>query len=163
MPEKKADVFDLDGIRSLVELMKENNVSEIDLEQDGRRLKLTRGSVAPAVVSVPASAPVVPSTPVVATETQAAPAEPKADDSAFIKTINSPMVGTFYASPSPDKPPFVSVGDVVSPEKTVCIIEAMKVFNDVQAEISGKIVEILVKNGEAVEYGKPLFKVDSRG
>ncbi|MBP5621845.1 MAG: acetyl-CoA carboxylase biotin carboxyl carrier protein [Thermoguttaceae bacterium] len=162
MSENSADVFDLDRIRSLVELMKENGVSEIDLEDNGQRVKLTRGvASAPAAAPVVASAPVETVAPVV--ETTAAPAKPEQDDSKFTKTINSPMVGTFYASPRTDKPPFVKVGDVVAPDKTVCIIEAMKVFNEVQAETSGKIVAVLVKNGDMVEYGTPLFKVDVRG
>lgn len=162
MSENSADVFDLDRIRSLVELMKENGVSEIDLEDNGQRVKLTRGvAAASAPAPVVASAPVETVAP--AAPAPAAPAEPEPDDSKFIKTIASPMVGTFYASPRTDKPPFVKVGDVVSPEKTVCIIEAMKVFNEVQAETSGKIVATLVKNGDMVEYGTPLFKVDVRG
>lgn len=164
MAEKKADVFDLEGIRRLLELMNENNVSELHLEREGSCLKLSRGGVAvvqAAPVAVQAApAPVAAQAPAA----QAAPAQaPQADDSAFMKTIVSPMVGTFYASPKPEKPAFVKVGDAVSPDKTVCIIEAMKTFNDVKAEISGKIVEILVKNGEPVEFGKPLFKVDVRG
>ena len=73
------------------------------------------------------------------------------------------MVGTFYTAPSPDKPPFVKVGDVITPETTVCIIEAMKVYNEIQGEISGKVVAVLVKNGEAVDFGMPLFKIDTRG
>lgn len=161
MSEKKVDVFDLDGIRRLLELMKENNVSELDLEEEGRRLKLSRASGAVQAVPVPAQ-PVV-SAPAAPQPAEAEKAEPAADDPKFVKTIASPMVGTFYASSSPDKAPFVKVGDVVSPEKTVCIIEAMKVFNDVQAEISGKIVAVLAKNGDPVEYGAPLFKVDVRG
>lgn len=161
MSEKKADVFDLDGIRNLLELMKENDVSELDLEQDGRRLKLNRatGVVVQAAAPIALPTPVAPApqpTPVA----QQAPVAPV--DSASIKTIASPMVGTFYASSGPDKPPFVKVGDVVSPDKTVCIIEAMKTFNDVKAELSGKIVEILAQNGQAVEYGAPLFKVDTK-
>lgn len=156
-------VFNLDGIRQLVELMKENNVSELDLEQGRSRLKLRRGAIAdvPAVACVPAPV-AVPSAPVaVAAPESAAPSA--ADDSAFVKTIDSPMVGTFYAAPSPSAAPFVAVGDVVGPEKTVCIVEAMKVFNEIQAETSGKIVAVLVKSGDAVEYGTPLFKIDVRG
>ncbi|MBP3529856.1 MAG: acetyl-CoA carboxylase biotin carboxyl carrier protein, partial [Thermoguttaceae bacterium] len=103
-----------------------------------------------------------PSAPVAAAPS--APQAPAEDaDAKFIKTIDSPMVGTFYASPSPKAAPFVQVGDVVGPEKTVCILEAMKVFNEIQAEISGKIVAVLVKNGDPVEFGAPLFKVDVRG
>ena len=77
--------------------------------------------------------------------------------------IKSPMVGTFYAAPNPESPAYVKVGDHVGPETTVCIVEAMKVFNQIPAEVSGKIVAVLVENGEPVEFGQPLFKVDTRG
>lgn len=157
-------VFTLEGVRFLVELMKENNVSELDWEQGDARLKLRRGALAPVVDATPAVVPVAapaPSAPVAASNAPQAPAEDA--DAKFLKTIDSPMVGTFYASPSPDAAPFVKVGDVVGPEKTVCIVEAMKVFNEIQAEISGKIVAVLVKNGDPVEFGAPLFKVDVRG
>lgn len=160
MSDKKDDVFGIDGIRLLVELMKENDVSELDVEQCGSRLSLRRstpGQVVSAerpVAAIPA--PVVePAVPV------ATPPQPEQEPD-YIKTITSPMVGVFYASSSPEAAPFVQVGDVVNPKKTVCIIEAMKVFNDIPAEISGKIVAILVKNGDPVEYGAPLFKVDAR-
>ena len=145
--------------------MKENNVSELDLEQNGSRLSLRRATTETReVVSVAPVAPVA--------KTSAAPAptapekaEPRAKaqpESDSYKTINSPMVGTFYAAPSPEAPPFVKPGDVVSPEKTVCIIEAMKIFNDIPADISGTIVETLVKSGDPVEFGTPLFKIDAR-
>ncbi len=84
----------------------------------------------------------------------------KAD--AQLAVIKSPMVGTFFPAPSPDAPPFVKVGDHVGPDTTVCIIEAMKVFNEIPAEISGQIVAVLVENGEPVEFGQPLFKIDPR-
>ena len=86
-------------------------------------------------------------------------AEPKAGGIAVIK---SPMVGTFYAAPDPDSPPFVKVGDHVGPETTVCIVEAMKVFNQIPAEIAGRIIAVLAENGSPVEFGQPLFKVDTR-
>ncbi len=159
-------VFTLEGVRFLVELMKENNVSELDWEQGDARLKLRRGAIAPVVDAIPAVVPVAAPAPSAAPAV-AAPSVSKAfaedADAKFIKTIDSPMVGTFYASPSPKAAPFVQVGDVVGPEKTVCILEAMKVFNEIQAEISGKIVAVLVKNGDPVEFGAPLFKVDVRG
>lgn len=162
---QKDGVFNLEGVRFLVELMKENNVSELDWEQGRARLKLRRGAVAPVVDAISPAVPVaasVPQAPVAAVPS--APQTPAADaDAKFLKTIDSPMVGTFYASPSPNAAPFVKVGDVVGPEKTVCILEAMKVFNEIQAEISGKIVAVLVKNGDPVEFGAPLFKVDVRG
>lgn len=162
---QKDGVFNLEGVRFLVELMKENNVSELDWEQGRARLKLRRGAIAPVVDAISPVVPVAasaPQAPVAAVPS--APQAPAADaDAKFLKTIDSPMVGTFYASPSPNAAPFVKVGDVVGPEKTVCILEAMKVFNEIQAEISGKIVAVLVKNGDPVEFGAPLFKVDVRG
>jgi acetyl-CoA carboxylase biotin carboxyl carrier protein len=160
----KDGVFNLEGVRFLVELMKENNVSELEWEQGDARLKLRRGAIAPVVDAIPTVVPVAApaqSAPVAAPSAPQAPAEDA--DAKFLKTIDSPMVGTFYASPSPNAAPFVKVGDVVGPEKTVCILEAMKVFNEIQAEISGKIVAVLVKNGDPVEFGAPLFKVDVRG
>ena len=89
------------------------------------------------------------------------PPPAKAEDE-HIAVIKSPMVGTFYTAPNPDSPAYVKVGDHVGPETTVCIVEAMKVFNEIPAEVSGKIVTVLVENGEPVEFGQPLFKVDTR-
>ncbi len=162
MADKKDEVFDLKGIRLLVELMKENNVSELDLEQGGSRLSLRRtlpgaASAAPVVVAQPVPAQPVPPAPAAAP----APATP-AKEPDYIKTIVSPIVGVFYASPNPEAEPFVKVGDTIAPGKTICLIEAMKVFNNIPAEISGKIAEVLVKNGDPLEYGTPLFKVDVR-
>lgn len=153
----KEDVFSVERIRSLIDLMKEYDLSEVDLKQDEQQIRLVRGakqvvSAAPAIV---AAAP----TPVAAA---AAPAGPVADGP-HIKIIKSPMVGTFYARPNPKSDDFVKVGSAVSADTVVCIIEAMKVFNDIPAEVSGKIVEILVKNEEAVDFERPLFKVDTRG
>lgn len=160
------DVFDIEKLRQLMELMKVNDVSEVDLRQDYVRIQLRRSvenAGTPATPSSIAAAPVsVISSSVSPTIVSNSPVESASDD-AFVKTINSPMVGTFYASANPDSPAYVKVGDSISPDKTVCIVEAMKVFNEIQAEMSGKIVAILVKNGDAVEFGKPLFKVDTRG
>lgn len=163
MADKKDDVFDLKGIRLLVELMKENNVSELDLEQGGSRLSLRRAlpGAAPVVVTQPVAAQPVPTAPVAAPAAPVAPAAP-AKEPDYIKTITSPIVGVFYASPNPESDPFVKVGDSIAPGKVICLIEAMKVFNDIRAEFSGKITEVLVKNGDPLEYGTPLFKVDVR-
>ena len=162
MSDNKADVFDLAGIKILVELMKDNDVSELDLEQGESRLKLRRGVGAQTTQDAPVQA-ISSVAPVVQAAPSPVPQQAPKVNVEGLKTIVSPMVGTFYASPSPNAPAFVKVGDSVSPEKTVCIIEAMKVFNDIQAEVSGKIVEILAKSGDQVEYGAPLFKVDPRG
>lgn len=153
------DVFNVRRIRRLVKLMKENELTEIDLQQGELRIELKRGgssTAAPAIPQyIPAAAPQPPTT---APSPVAAPV-----DESHIVYVKSPMVGTFYSSPDPESSAFVKVGDQVHPERTVCIVEAMKVFNEIQAEVSGKIVAVLVANGESVEFGKPLFKVDTRG
>lgn len=155
---ERFDVFEIGWIEKLVNLMKGNGLTEIDLAQGKCRIQLRRGSLGePAVAAAPAAAPVIPSTP--APLPAAAPA---AENDPFIKEITAPMVGTFFSSPSPGKPAFVSVGDIIGPEKTVCILEAMKVFNEIQAELSGRVVAVLAKDGDAIEFGKPLFKIDTR-
>ncbi len=161
MPDPKKtneDIFDLDRIRRLVELMKEHDLGEVDLQQDEQRIRLTRTSQ-----QVQMAMPVAAHAPAAATPVAAAqPAAPAADGE-HIAIIKSPMVGTFYTKPNPNSKPFVEVGSVVQAETPVCMIEAMKVFNEIPAEIRGKIVAVLVQNEEAVDFGKPLFKVDTRG
>ncbi len=157
--DKKTEVFDVDKIRQLVELMRENDISELSLQNGEDRIKLERKREAAAVIpaAVVPAAPV----PVKAPEIEAASAKPAAEPSSMT-TINSTLVGTFYTAAKPGAEPYVKVGDYVSPDQTVCIIEAMKVFNQIQSEISGKIVAVLVKNGDMVEYGTPLYKVDTQ-
>jgi acetyl-CoA carboxylase biotin carboxyl carrier protein len=152
------DVFDVKKIRRLVQLMEEHGLTEVDLEQGEQRMRLRRHSevntapaAPPAAVSAPAAA---------APAAQPAPATASAD-AANIVAIKSPMVGTFYAAQNPESPAFVKVGDHVGKDTPVCIVEAMKVFNEIPAGTSGKIVAVLVENGEPVEYGQPLFKVDT--
>ena len=155
------EVFEVDRIRQLVELMEEHGLSEIDLRRQEQRIRLRRGqgeSDAPQEVFVPATPAAAPA-PVAASTDSSQAASPT--DGENIRVIISPMVGTFYCRANPDAPPFVNVGDPVSAETTVCIIEAMKVFNEIPAEISGTIVAILVEDEEPVEFGKPLFKVDT--
>jgi acetyl-CoA carboxylase biotin carboxyl carrier protein len=148
----QGDIFDVKRIRRLVELMNEHELAEIDLRQADQRIRLRKGGE-----------------PLITTGAPAAPA-PRAAEAAAppavfdenLAVIKSPMVGTFYASGTQDGPPFVKVGDHVGPTSTVCVIEAMKVFNEIPAEVSGQVVAVLVENGEAVEFGQPLFKIDSR-
>lgn len=153
------EVFDVRRIRRLVELMKEHDLSEIDLREGETRIRLRRGPddvvamVPQRTVAAPVAAPAAAARPA----SESAPAAASEEKLAVIK---SPMVGTFYISANPESPPFVKVGDHVGAESTVCIIEAMKVFNEIPAEVSGKIVARLVENGEPVEFGQPLFKVD---
>ena len=157
------DIFDPQKIRHLVELMKEYDLGEIDLRQGDTRVQIRRGAE-PAMIGVARPGGVPPPLP-------AAPAEPaKADPAAAAESvkeeqlalIRSPMVGTFYSAPDPESSPFVEVGDYVGPQTAVCVVEAMKVFNEIPAEVSGRIVAVLVENGDPVEYGQPMFKVDRR-
>lgn len=159
-PTPNQDIFDVRRIRRLVELMKEHDLSEIDIRDGVTRIKLRRGSDPVVTVAGPpaAAAP--------AAAFAAAPpseVELRRTDDAHVAVIKSPIVGTFYAAPNPESPPFVKVGDHVGPETNVCIVEAMKVFNQIPAEVSGKIMAVLVENGQPVEFGQPLFKVDTRG
>lgn len=152
------DIFDVRKIRRLVELMKEHDLSEVDLRQGDTRVQLRRGGP-PVVERAAAPAAVDPVSPAgQAAHTEAA----EEKEAEHIAVIKSPMVGTFYAAPDPESSPYVKVGDHVGPETTVCIVEAMKVFNQIPAEVSGKIVLVLTENGEPVEFGQPLFKVDTR-
>lgn len=166
------DVFDVERIRRLVRLMEEHDLSEVDLRQQGERIKLRRGSE--MVYGVPATQGFSP----VAQAPQAAASAPGSAsaggggaasaggggvvDGPGIVTIKSPMVGTFYGRPNPDSEAFVKVGSRVSPETTVCIIEAMKTFTDIPAEVSGTVVAVLIENEQPVEFGKPLFKIDTK-
>jgi acetyl-CoA carboxylase biotin carboxyl carrier protein len=152
-----SDTFDLKRVKQLVELMKVNDLTDLEIKQGESQITLRRGSHTPMVSGADKAMPMHSAPPAVLPPVVAAPATP--DESANTTVIKSPMVGTFYAASSPDAPPFAKVGDTVSPEKTVCLIEAMKVYNEIQAECSGKIVAVLVKNGEMVEFGKPLFRV----
>ncbi len=142
------DVFDMRKVRKLIALMKEHDLTEIDLKQADSAVRIKRGG---EVVSY--SAPVPP--PAAAADVGG----PSAEDARMV-LVKSPMVGTFYQASSPENPPFVKVGDRIGPEKTVCIVEAMKVFNEIPAGVSGQVVAILVENGAPVEFGQPLIKVD---
>jgi len=152
---KSSNVFDMERLLQYVEFMKENDLTEIDLEQDGQKVRLSRGGVAQPIAAAPSPIAAAPD----------APADDASADgeSEHIVTIDSPMVGTFYGSANPDSPAFIKVGDSVGKDTTVCIVEAMKVFNEIPAEISGKIVAVLVNDQDPVDCGKPMFKVDTRG
>ena len=139
--------FDVQTIKSLVALMSRHDLSEIDLREGELRIRLRRGAHGPA--PAPAPAAVVPAD------------RPEADrPGKTLHLIKSPTTGTFYARPKPDAQPYVRVGTRVTPTTVVCQIEAMKIFNEIQAECSGVITEILVENQQPVEYDQPLFRVD---
>ena len=147
--------MDLKEIKELIALMKKNELSVFKMEKEGFKITLKKGSdFEPVFTPVTTAAPVA--------HVSAAPAAPAADkpaEAGNFKEINSPMVGTFYASPAPDAAPFAAVGQTVTAESVVCIIEAMKVMNEIKAEISGTIVEVLAENGKPVQFGQPLFRV----
>lgn len=151
---KPKDVFDVERIRQIISLMEQHDLSEIDLQEGDEKIRLKRGSSAPVYASLP---PQMAAPPV-----SAAPAKGEAGggaDTSGTITINAPMVGTFYCKANPDSPPFVKVGDRVNEDTIVCIVEAMKVFNEIPAECRGKVVEILVNDQESVDFGKPMFRV----
>ena len=156
--KRPADVFDLKRLKDLINLMNEYDLREVDLRQDKQQIRLSRGTEMVAPVGVPPAPAVAPPP---APTSDAAGAPPTEDSSGNVVTIYSPMVGTFYSKPNPDAEPFVKVGDHVGPETVVCIIEAMKVFNEIPAEMTGRVVAVLVDNEESVEFGKALFKIDT--
>jgi len=157
--------LDLNKIKQVVDLMKKSDLSEFEIQDQEFKLRIKRdvagrAPAAPAaLVATPAAAPVAaPAAAPAPVAAAPAPAAPAAADP-NVKVITSPMVGTFYATPSPDNPPFVTVGSPIKADSVVCIIEAMKVMNEIQAELSGTVVECLVANGTSVEFGQPLFRV----
>ena len=161
-------------IQDLIKFVAKSGVSEVEIEQkdfkltikaedksakEERQIIVQAAAPAPAQIAAPAPAQAAPAAPDPATPAAPATPEVASDDSKYV-TIKSPMIGTFYRSPGPDKDAFVSVGDTISNGSTVCIIEAMKLFNEIEAEVSGKIVKVLVDDATPVEYDQPLFLVD---
>jgi acetyl-CoA carboxylase biotin carboxyl carrier protein len=147
---------DIKEIKTIIDLMKKNDLSVFEIEKEGFRLKLQRGS-SNLAAATPLPVAVPPKTATTAPE--AAPASPKPIESVPLREIVSPMVGTFYRAASPEASPFVDVGKNVTEETVVCIIEAMKVMNEIKAETSGVIAEIVAENGKPVQFGQVLFKV----
>ena len=161
-------MFKIQEIREIIKLVDASTIDEFVYEADGSKVKLKKNGGAVEVVapkSVAAPAPVVEqkaapvaAAPAASPVKEEAPAAVVANE-ADLHKITSPMVGTFYQAPNPDSPVYVKVGDKVGEESIVCIVEAMKLFNEIEAEIKGEIVEVLVKDGQLVEFGQPLFLV----
>lgn len=151
--------MDLRKLKKLIDLVEESGIAEIEVTEGEEKVRITRAVAAPSVQTVYAAAPAAAPAPVAAAATPAAaPAAPAARDLSAAQ--KSPMVGTFYRAPSPSAPAFVEVGQSVKEGDTLCIIEAMKLMNEIEAEKSGVIKEILVENGTPVEYGEPLFIIE---
>ena len=155
--------MDLKDIKAIIDLMRKNNLSEFEMERQDFKIKLKRAAgVAPAVEE-PGYYPVAPAAP--APLPMSAPSAPAAAATAAAAAgppsleIESPMIGTFYRAPSPESQPYVEVGSEVNPETIVCLIEAMKVMNEIKAEMKGVVTHILVENAKPVEFGQPLFRI----
>jgi acetyl-CoA carboxylase biotin carboxyl carrier protein len=165
--------LDLKQIKQIIDLMKRSELSEFEVEEEGFKIKIKRGfgdqqliqsARDSQFVQHSGSAPPIPvMTPIVQTPAQGVSPSTSASgaDEAGVAYVKSPMVGTFYRSASPDSPSFVEIGTKVDEKSVVCIIEAMKIMNEIQAEAKGSIVEVLVENGQPVEYGQRLFKIRS--
>jgi len=156
---KTPNPFDVRTVKYLAALMSQHDLSEIDLRQGEQSLLLRRGVAPRGVLAVNPATPA----PAVEAPKAVSPTPAKPQDAKNVHLIKAPTIGTFYNRPSPDAEPFVKVGARVSNDTVVCIIEAMKLFNEITADCSGVITEILVENQQPVEYGQPLFKVDPRG
>lgn len=138
--------MEIDDLREIIELLKDTDVTELELEREGSRLRLKRGKPGPLAGALRAQAP----------EVQMAEEE----EAQRLITVTAPLVGTFYRSPSPEASQFVEVGDTVKKGQVLCIIEAMKLMNEIESEVEGSIVRILVENAQPVEYGEPLFLIE---
>lgn len=155
--------MELKDIKAVIDLMKKNDLSVFEMEKDGFKLKLQKGAGDQTVFAAPANGlpASAPSAPLVApaSVSPAVPAVPAAESGAGLREIVSPMVGTFYRAGSPESPPFVDIGKEVTEETVVCIIEAMKVMNEIKAETKGVIAEIVAEGGKPVQFGQVLFRV----
>jgi acetyl-CoA carboxylase biotin carboxyl carrier protein len=150
--------MDLRKLKTLIDLVSDSNVSELEITEAEGKVRIVKSSGAPMVMQQPAmqmvAAPVAAAAAVVATALDIAPLEPAGH------AVKSPMVGTFYRSASPGAKPFVEVGSIVKEGDTICIIEAMKILNEIEADKSGIVSKVLCENGQAVEYGQPLYLID---
>jgi acetyl-CoA carboxylase biotin carboxyl carrier protein len=155
--------MNLDEIKQLIEFIKGHELSEFELEQDGVKIRIKSGQQVVAVQQMPAAMPVMAAPPAVATlaapATPAPAAAPPADEGGEVAIVKSPIVGTFYRANEPGAKPFVSVGDTVRKGQVLCIIEAMKLMNEIDSEYDGEVVSIYVENGQAVQYGERLFSI----
>jgi acetyl-CoA carboxylase biotin carboxyl carrier protein len=152
--------LDLKDLKDILQILEEKEITEFELEQDGMKLRVVKSSSnhsAPPPVAAPTVAPSEPPPFALAATPAPAPAAPEPEpDQALVK---SPIVGTFYRAPDPNSPPFVSVGDRVRVGQVLCIIEAMKLMNEIEAEVAGEVVHIHPENGQPVQYGDPLFAI----
>jgi acetyl-CoA carboxylase biotin carboxyl carrier protein len=162
--------MDLKDIRQIIKMVEASNISEFELEEDGIKVKIKKNdSTNPVqisdvqVVTAPAPQPVVQTPPKAVMPETPIPVQEEKEESTVsdnLIEVRSPMVGTFYRAPSPDADPYIEVGQAVSVGQTLCIVEAMKLMNEIEAEVGGKIVKILAENAQPVEYNQPLFLIE---
>lgn len=151
--------FDLNQLRELLAILNQTDIDELSLKSNDFELTIHKANQSSAIVSTTTAQPAAVDSSALENLPAAESAPPPTPDKKWVDVI-SPMVGTFYRSPAPDEPPFVEVGDVARKGQTVCIIEAMKLMNELEAELNGEIVEILVANGEPIEYGQTLMRIN---
>lgn len=151
--------MDIKEIQELIKFVAKSGVSEVSIDRKDFKITIKAQGNAPALINMQAAPVQVAASPAPVAAPAATPAAAPAENANLI-TIKSPMIGTFYRSGSPDKPPFVNVGDKIGPGNVLCVIEAMKLFNEIESELSGKIVKILIDNASPIEYDQPLFLVE---
>lgn len=175
---KKSAMIDIDYLKQLLDIFDESTVNDLRIDKEGTSIRLTKNPkkegaeqaayhyvAAPAAPAVPPAAPAAaqasaPPPPASAPASAEESSKGDAADSASYHTINSPIVGTFYRSPNPESDPFVEVGSEVQPGTVLCIVEAMKLMNEIESDVRGKVARILVENGQPVEFGQPLFQIE---
>lgn len=150
-------MMELDELRKLIEMLKDTDITDVQIEKEGVKVRLKREKFL-GHFEMPSMA--APSSSARQIAEQPAPGEQQAEETQRLLTITAPLVGTFYRSPSPDAPPFVEAGDRVSKGQVICIIEAMKLMNEIESDTDGVVVRILVENAHPVEYGEPIFLID---
>lgn len=156
--------IDTAAMQYVLDVMEKNSLCELIYEDGDFKIQLRKAIsqqnvvTVPQILQSPVSTPIINSTPVTQTPAAVTKAEIKEDENTYI--VKSPMVGTFYRAPAPDAPPFVNIGDIVEPGKTLCIIEAMKIMNEIKSEVKGKIKDILVENAQVVEYNQPIIIIE---
>ncbi len=152
--------IDFEEIRKVIALLEERNLSAFELEVEGFKLKIARAAAAPAPAAMLAAVQSeAPAPPVLTINGSAAPARPETETDKSLQIITSPMVGTFYRAPDPTSAPFVDVGDTVKKGQTLCIIEAMKLMNEIESDVDGTVVEVFVENARPVEFNQKLFAI----
>ena len=154
-------------IKKLIELVEASSISELEVSRFGKKVRIRKNSSTTTVTTTPAplnpAPPAAPETLSTETQTESPAAKPPSEPEVLAENIyevKSPMVGTFYRAPAPDADPYVEIGDIVSPNQILCIIEAMKLMNEIECEVRGKVVEILAENGKPVEYDQVLFRIE---